>query len=681
MNLNLFDVDELNTKNRIDTLKKELNYHAHKYYVDDTPEITDAEYDKLYKELELLEQSNPKYVTPDSPTQRVGAVASEKFEQVEHKYRMYSLDNSNNQEELMEWYKRIRKEFPKEGDIELVCELKIDGLAMSLTYQDGIFIRGATRGNGLVGEDISNNLRTIKSIPLKLFRIDGKVPNQLEVRGEVYMPKTSFEKLNKKRRQLEEQEFANPRNAGSGSVRQLDPKVTASRDLALFAYSAIPEGYTPYPQTHSDVISLLKDLGFKVNPTSKVCQNIQEVIDYCKEWEDKRFTLDYATDGVVIKVNDISKQHELGHTARAPKWATAYKFPPEEVPTKLLDIEINVGRTGAITPVAILQPVQLAGTTVQRASLHNADEIARLDVRIGDVVVVKKAAEIIPKVVSVDIAKREEGLQPFTYPSTCPACGAEVEKREGEVNHYCTNEINCPAQVKGRLEYWVSREAMDIDGVGESVISQMVDLELIKDVSDLYALAQQDFMQLDKVAEKSAFNMYNAVQQSKNKPLSKFLNALGIRFVGKETAELLAQNFDSIKTLKEATIEQLEAVDGVGDKIALSIYEYFKNPNSIELLEKLEKYGVNPQAPKTVSGEGPLKDKTFVLTGTLNKMGRNEAGDLIKELGGKVTGSVSKKTSYVVAGDNPGSKYDKALKLGVIILTEVEFFDLIKNSN
>lgn len=417
-------------------------------------------------------------------------------------------------------------------------------------------------------------------------------------------------------------------------------------------------------------------MGLRTNKNSKICKNIDEVIKYCAQWEDKRFDLDYATDGVVVKVNDIAKQDEMGYTSRSPRWATAYKFPPEEALTTLLDIETNVGRTGAVTPVAILKPVQLAGTTVSRASLHNADEIQRLDVRIGDKVLVKKAAEIIPKVIKVDKDKRDKNLKPYTYPETCPVCGTTLERRKGEVAHYCPN-ITCPAQTKGRIEYWVSRNAMDIDGLGESIIAQLVDLEFIKDQADLYALSQQDLMQLEKIADKSAFNLYNAIQSSKTRPLNRLINALGIRFVGKETAEIISQHYESIDKLQEAPLEELEAIEGIGDKIAESIHEFFNNPNAQKLLEKLQQHGVKTQATTTKTGIGPLATKTFVITGTLDKMSRNEAGELVKELGGKVVNSVSKKTSYVVVGANPGSKYDKALKLDVIILNEQEFFNLL----
>ncbi|MFA6990092.1 MAG: NAD-dependent DNA ligase LigA [Candidatus Gastranaerophilaceae bacterium] len=673
-NLNLFNVED-----RIKTLRDEINRHNYLYYVEDNPQISDKEYDTLFNELKELEQAYPQYITPDSPTQRVGAVVSEKFEQIKHRFRMYSLDNSNSEEELLDWYERIKKVFSDETDIELVCELKIDGLAIALSYENGYFIKGATRGDGLTGEDITNNLKAIKSIPLKLFAKETPVPSLLEVRGEVYMPKASFEKLNEKRIANKEPLFANPRNAGAGSVRQLDPRITSERDLSMFSYAGIIEDEKTFNiSTHSESLEFLKKLGFKINNNYKICKNIQEVIDYCKEWDIKRFALGYATDGIVIKVNSFNKQRELGYTSRAPRWATAFKFPPEEVLTTINGIEINTGRTGAITPVALLEPVQLAGSTVSRASLHNADEIERLDVRIGDKVLVKKAAEIIPKVIKVDISQRPEFSQKFVYPTNCPSCDAPIVKKEGEVNNYCSNDINCPAQIKGKLEYWVSKEAMDIDGMGESITKQLVEKKFVENPADLYNLSQQDFLQLEKIAEKSALNLYNSVQQSKNRPLGKFINALGIRFVGKETAEIIAQSFGSFEKFKNASFEELEAIDGIGGKIAESIIEFFHNPKTEKFLKKLQLYGVNPQVADISFTEGPLKDKTFVLTGTLQKLTRDEASEKIKKLGGKVSNSVSKKTNYVVCGENPGSKYNKAQKLGVIILNENQFLDIIK---
>ena len=654
---------------RIEFLKDEINKSNYKYYVEDNPYLSDFEYDQMFAELKELENKYPVFKTPDSPTQRVGSV-SEKFFQHTHKYRLYSLDNTYNEEELKRWYERVCKEYNKE--LELVCELKIDGLAIALTYNDGLFSLGVTRGDGVTGEEITQNLKTIKAIPLKLFE-----PKSLEVRGEIYMPKSSFEKLNEEALASGDKVFANPRNAASGSLRQLDSSITAKRDLSMFTYTGIFENSEDKQiKTHYDGMMYLKKLGFKVNPNIRLVKNIQGAIDYCKEWATKRFDLDYATDGVVIKVNDFAIQKDLGYTSRAPKWATAFKFPPEEVSTKLLDIELNTGKTGIITPVAILEPVQLAGSTVARASLHNFDEIRRLDIRIGDIVLVKKAAEIIPKVVKVMDTAIHKSLPEYQIPDKCPACGGPLIEKEGEVGLYCENP-NCSRLMCAKIEYWVSKEAMDIDYIGPSVIQQLYDKKFISNPVDLYRLTMQDFMQLDLVKEKSASNMYTSVQNSKSRPLNRLLTALGIRHVGKETAEILAGEFGSIDALGKATLEELSMIEGIGDIIAKSIYDYFRDENNLKMLEDLKQLGLNPSsAPKAKSDI--LAGKTFVLTGTLQNMTRDEASSVIKSHGGKTSSSVSKKTSYVLAGENAGSKLDKAKDLGVIILTEDDFLEMIK---
>lgn len=652
---------------RINFLKDEINKANYKYYVEDNPSISDYEYDKMFAELKKLESENPLFISPDSPTQRVGSV-SEKFFPHKHKYRLYSLDNTYEYEDLQDWYKKIVKEY---GNQELVCELKIDGLAMALTYENGIFVRGVTRGDGITGEDITNNLKTVKAIPLKLFE-----PVDIEVRGEVYMPKESFEKLNEENLRNGEKLFANPRNAAAGSIRQLDSTITAKRDLSMFCYTAIITGNVKNPpQNHYESLMYLKKLGFKVNPNIKLCKNATEAIEYCKEWDEKRFSLDYATDGVVIKVNSFAVQQELGFTSRAPKWATAFKFPPEEVTTKLVAIEESVGKTGAITPIAILEPVQLGGSTVARASLHNFDEVGRLDVRIGDKVYIKKAAEIIPKVVKVIEDDEHYKLPQYTMPKNCPSCNSELHIHEGEVNLYCDNP-DCPAKRCAKVEYWVSKDAMDIDKIGPSIIEQLYNKGFIKTPVDLYKLTMQDFMQLDLVKEKSAFNMYNAIQESKNRPLSRFITAFTIRNVGKETAGVLASEFGTLENLKNASIEELSKVEGIGEIIAQDIFEFFRNPENIKMLEELKSLNVEP-APPIQNVSDKFKGKTFVLTGTLKNMTRDEASEKIKQLGGKTSSSVSKNTSYVIAGENAGSKLDKALKLNVIILTEDDFLEMI----
>ncbi len=652
---------------RIDFLKDELNKYAYNYYVLDNPLISDFEYDNLFNELKELEEKYPELITPDSPTQRVGGISSG-FEEHKHKYRLYSLDNTYNEEELRKWYERIQKEFSKK--VELVCELKIDGLAIALTYKNGLFTTGVTRGDGIIGENITQNLKTIKAIPLKLFE-DADV----EVRGEIYMPKTSFEKLNEESLARGEKVFANPRNAAAGSLRQLDSTITAKRDLSMFTYTAIIEKAEEQPKTHWDSIQYIKKLGFKTNPNIRLVDDIEGAIQFCKDWETKRFDLDYATDGVVIKVNRLDYQTELGFTSRAPKWATAFKFPPEEITTILMDIELGVGKTGAVTPVAILEPVNLAGSVVSRASLHNFDEIKRLDVRIGDRVLIKKAAEIIPKVIkSVDSPEHNE-LSVYQVPDKCPNCNSPLVEREGEVNLYCAN-LDCPSVAKARLEYWVSKEAMDIDFIGPSVIEKLFALGLVKCPVDFYKLTYEDFLKLDLVKEKSATNMYNSIQDSKSRPLSRFVTALSIRHVGKETAELLTNELPTIDDLKSASVEQLAGIEGIGEKIALSIYEFFHDEKNLQMIEDFQSLGFEFK-PLNINKTDELAGKTFVLTGTLQNMTRDEAGDKIKLRGGKTSSSVSKNTSYVVVGANPGSKLDKAEKLGVIILSEDEFLELI----
>ena len=651
----------------IKNLKEEINKHNYNYYVLDNPTISDFEYDKLFSRLKELESQNPQLVTPDSPTQRVGSIST-KFEEYKHKYRLYSLDNTYNEEELRKWYERVSKEFNE--NVKLVCELKIDGLAIALAYENGLFTRGVTRGDGIVGENITQNLKTIKAVPLRLF-----TPANLEVRGEIYMPKTSFEKLNEENLSSGEKLFANPRNAAAGSLRQLDSSITAKRDLSMFTYTAIIEKAEKAPKTHWDAIQYLKELGFKTNPNIRLVDDIDGAIQFCKDWETKRFDLDYATDGVVIKVNRFDYQNELGFTSRAPKWATAFKFPPEEMTTKLLDIELGVGKTGAVTPVAILEPVNLAGSVVSRASLHNFDEIERLDIRIGDRVLIKKAAEIIPKVIKVVDSEEHNNLPKYITPTYCPECNSPLVTREGEVNLYCANS-ECPSVVKARLEYWVSKEAMDIDFIGPSVIAQLYSLNLVKSPEDFYKLTFDDFLKLDLVKEKSASNMFNAIQESKTKPLSRFITALSIRHVGKETSELLVNELPSLEALKSATVEDLSKIEGIGDKIAQSIYEFFHNETNLKMIDEFLNLGFEFQS--TLQNKtNELEGKTFVLTGTLEKMTRDEASDKIKIRGGKTSSSVSKNTSFVVAGANPGSKLDKAEKLGVIILNEDEFFELI----
>lgn len=659
----------MQVEERIQYLKDEINKSNYKYYVEENPYLSDFDYDKMFTELKELEEKYPLLKTPDSPTQRVGSV-SEKFFSHTHKYRLYSLDNTYSAEELKKWYERVCKEYNKK--LQLVCELKIDGLAIALTYDKGLFTLGVTRGDGVTGENITPNLKTIKAIPLKLFE-----PKTLEVRGEIYMPKTSFEKLNEESLAKGEKVFANPRNAASGSLRQLDSKITAKRDLSMFTYTGIFEDAEDKNiKTHYDGMMYLKKLGFKVNPNIRLVDDIQGAIDYCNEWATKRFDLNYATDGVVIKVNDFAIQKDLGFTARAPKWATAFKFPPEEVATKVLDIEVNTGKTGIVTPVAILEPVQLAGSTVARASLHNFDEIKRLDIRIGDTVLIKKAAEIIPKVVKVMDTDIHESLPVVKPPKICPSCGAKLVERCGEVGLYCQNP-DCGSLMCAKIEFWASKDAMNIDNVGPSLIQQLYDKKFISNPVDLYRLTMQDLMQLDLVKEKSAMNIYTSIQESKTKPLNRLLTALGIRHVGKETADILSGEFATLDDIKNADVERLANIEGVGSIIAQSIYDFFHEERNVKMIEELKELGVNPVS-KVKPKSDKLAGKTFVLTGTLQNMTRDEASAIIKSHGGKTSSSVSKKTSYVLAGENAGSKLDKAQNLGVIILTEDDFLEMIK---
>ena len=657
-----------NISNRINFLKNEINKHNHLYYVEDNPSISDYDYDMLFKELQKLEKEHPELKTLDSPTERVGSV-SEKFFPHVHKHRLYSLDNTYNYEDLTLWYNKITEEYGK--DVELVCELKIDGLAIALTYEEGLFTMGVTRGDGVTGENITTNLKTIKAIPLKLFE-DANV----EVRGEIYMPKTSFEKLNEENLQKGEKLFANPRNAAAGSIRQLDSTITAKRDLSIFIYDAIFDKLGNAPKTHYDGMMYLKKLGFKINPNIKLCKNVQEAIEYCQEWKTKRTTLNYATDGVVIKVNNIAIRQELGFTARAPKWATAFKFPPEEAITKVEGIEYGVGKTGTITPVAKLTPVLLAGSTVSRASLHNFDEIRRLDVRIGDSVVIKKAAEIIPKVIKVVEDKQHHKRRRFYPPKKCPDCQSPLESPEGEVNLYCLNP-ECPSLIKAKIEFWVSKDAMDIDNIGPSLIEQLYSKGYVKSAVDLYRLTIEDFLKLDQVKEKSATNFYNAIQASKHNQLKRLITALVIKNVGKETSDILANEFGTLERLRQAPEEELAKINGVGEKMAKDIYEFFRNPVNVKMLDDLKELGVEP-TPVKMPESDVFKGKTFVLTGTLPTMTRDEASEIIKAHGGKTGSSVSRNTSFVLAGENPGSKLDKAKDLGVIILTEEDFLGMIK---
>lgn len=651
---------------KIDKLRNQIKKYNEAYYQKDSPLVDDATFDKFYRELKELEEKYPDYKPEEKLTNKVSGERSKKFKEHKHTYRLYSLDNSNNLEELRKWVEKTVKDLGETRKVSFVAELKIDGLACALTYKNGQLEIGSTRGDGFVGEDITKNLLTITDIPHKLPQ-----PLDIDVRGEVYMPISSFEKLNEQQTLNNEKLFANPRNAASGSLRQLNSEITKKRNLKFFSYAAIIESQNDI-KTHYETLDLLQSLGFSVNSNKKLCKNVEEIIEFCNFWENERFKLDYATDGIVIKVNELNFEEDLGYTSRAPKWATAYKFPPEKVWTKLVNIEYNIGKTGAITPVAIMQPVSLGGTIVKRASLHNFDEIKRLDLAIGDKVLVKKAAEIIPKVVE---AKHTDDMKPIKLPQKCPSCDSLLNKPENEVNFYCSN-ILCPSQIVAKLEFFASKSGMDIDGMGSQIVRQLYNLGLIKTFDDFYKLKYDDFLKLNLVKEKTATNLLNAINKSKNTTLAKFLTALSIKHVGKETALLISNDFNTLEKLENATFEQLAQIQGIGEKIAKSVYEWFKNEHNLNIVKDMLQLGVTFEEINNAQISDKFKDKTFVITGTLSQK-RSYYEEKIKQNGGKVSSQVSKNTSYVLCGENPGSKYDKALNLHVIILNEDEFNNML----
>lgn len=659
---------------RIDDLKDLLNQYSYEYYTLDKPTVPDAEYDKLMQELLGLEEKHPELVTTDSPTQRVGGKPLESFEKVEHRVPMLSLGNAFNEGDLRDFDRRVRQDVGEQ--VSYVCELKIDGLAISLRYEDGLFVQGATRGDGTIGEDITTNLRTIKSIPLRL-----KENIDIEVRGEAFMPKRSFEALNKEREGNGEELFANPRNAAAGSLRQLDPKIAAKRNLDIFLYGIGSTEELPI-DSHSDGLDYLERLGFKTNPERRRCANIDEVTQFIEGWTEKRPNLPYEIDGIVIKVDSFEQQEQLGTTAKSPRWAIAYKFPAEEVMTQLIDIELSVGRTGVVTPTAILEPVRVAGTTVKRASLHNEDLIREKDIKIGDYVIIKKAGDIIPEVVSVVEEKRTGDEQEFLMPTGCPECGSELVRLEDEVALRCINP-KCHAQIREGLIHFVSRNAMNIDGLGEKVITQLFAANLIEDVADIFRLDRDELLKLERMGEKSVDNLLTAIEASKSNSLEKLLFGLGIRHVGAKAAKTLAQVFETMDALQKATIEDLINIDEIGEKMADSIVAYFEKNEVSQLIDELKSYDVNMvyKGPKIVNIEeidSIFAGKTIVLTGKLEQMGRNDAKKELEALGAKVTGSVSKKTDIVIAGEDAGSKLDKALELGLEVWDEARMLQELK---
>lgn len=655
---------------KIKSLREQIRKHDYLYYVLNQPQISDEEYDRLFSELKKLEQQHPELITSDSPTQRVSDKPIEGFAQVKHAIAMLSIDNTYSEEELKDFDQRVAKGLGTKN-YQYVVEPKIDGLAVSLRYEKGRLALGATRGDGETGDDVTNNIRTIRAIPLSL---QGDVPDVLEVRGEVYMPKKAFEKLNEEKEQQGQPLFANPRNAAAGSLKLLDAKITAQRKLSFFAY-ALGEVSRPFAKTHYESLEKFKKLGLPVNPNTKKAADIDEVIEICNRWEKKRFELDFQIDGLVIKIDRFDQHDILGATGRAPRWCMSYKYAAEQAQTKVLSIDVQVGKTGILTPVANLQPVLLAGTTVKRASLHNFDEINRLDVRVGDTVMIEKAGEIIPQVVEVKKELRPAGAKSFKPPVKCPICGSKVEKDPDGVYIRCTSS-NCPAQLKEKLRYFAGRDQMDIENLGPALIEQLVDSGTVKDFADLYKLDVKQLAELERMAQKSAQNVIDGIEKSKSRSLARLIAAIGILHIGGQNAEILAEHFGSIEAIKKATVEDLTEIDQIGPVLAKSIYEYFRNSNNLKVIDKLIAAGVSTEQKQTQKSN-KLASKTFVVTGTLENFSRSQIEQTIKKHGGKTLSSVSKKTDYVLAGTEPGSKFDKAQQLGVKVINEKQFLQMI----
>jgi DNA ligase (NAD+) len=660
---------------RVEELRRQIREHDYRYYVLAEPIISDFEYDMLMRELIELERQYPELVTPDSPTQRVGGAPTKEFPTVTHPVPMLSLNNAFTIEEIRDFDRRVAELLEGEK-YRYVAELKFDGVAVRLKYENGILVLGATRGDGVQGDDITNNIKTIRSIPLRLINPDEKFLN-IEVRGEVYMNKVDFEKLNEERERLGEKIFANPRNATAGTLKLQDPKLVAQRPLRFFAYYLMAEGVEL--ESHYENLQILKRLGFPVCEQVKLCESIDEVIEFWRYWEERRDELPYEIDGIVVKVDSIRQQEILGAIAKSPRWAIAFKFTPRQAQTKLLGITLQVGRVGTITPVAELQPVPLGGVIITRATLHNEDYIKEKDIRVGDTVIVERSGEVIPKIVGVVLEKRPPDAVPFVFPKNCPVCGGPIERPAGEANYYCENP-ECPAQVRARIEHFASRGAMDIEGLGEAIVDKLVTLGFLKNYADIYDLHKHKakLVRIEGFGEKSVQNLLNSIENSKKQPFHRVLYALGIRYVGSETAKLLADAFGSIDKLMNASVEQISSVYGIGPRIAESVYKFFHDERNLELIKRLKEAGLNFEVKPEEKAKKKLAGKTFVFTGTLKNFTREEAKEKVEELGGKVSNSVSRKTDYVVVGENPGSKYDKARQLGVKIITEEEFLELIK---
>ncbi len=662
-------------RKEIEDLREKLRYHEYRYYVLDEPEISDAAYDRLMNRLKELEAAHPELVTPDSLTVRVGGTPRDGFQKVQHVRPMLSLDNAFSYDALREFDRRVR-EGSGQQKIEYIAEHKFDGLSISLQYEDGMLVRGVTRGDGTTGEDVTPNVKTIRSIPLRVDAAalkKNKVPVEFEVRGEIMMTKKAFEALNREQERIGGKIFVNARNSAAGAVRVLDPAITAARRLDFFAYYLLVDGKVPFPK-HSDSLQALKQLRFRASDDWKLCAGIEAVTAYCDDWDSKREKLPYEIDGVVVKVNSIPIQNELGYTSKAPRWAIAFKYPARQETTVVNDIIVQVGRTGTLTPVALLEPVQVGGVTVSRSTLHNMDEIERLGLQIGDTVLIERAGEVIPHVLKV--TKEGKQRKPFRMPKQCPECGSAIHHIEGEVAYRCVNAA-CPAKRKESILHFAGRHAMNIDGLGDKIVDQLVDKGLVKDVADLYVLKEDEVAGLERMAEKSAQNLLEEIGASKKISLERLIYALGIQFVGERTGQLLAEHFSSLEELAAAKEEQLEEVPEVGPKVAASIVEFFSEAANRQLIKKLNKIGVHPTAEKRVVKSQKLVGKSFVFTGGLANRSREEAGEIVQQHGGKVSGSVSKKTDYVVVGADPGSKYDKAKELGVPILTESEFEALL----
>jgi DNA ligase (NAD+) len=664
--------DRARANARIRQLVEEIAHHDFKYYAEDSPEISDFEYDKLVSELKDLESIHPDLVQADSPTQRVSGTPLERFPQVEHKVSMLSLGNCYSAEELKEFDARVRKVLGEAQKVEYVVEPKIDGLGIALLYEDRLLIRGATRGDGRVGEDVTTNIRTIKSVPLKLRQ--GGPLRTAEVRGEVYMPTDGLRKLNKEREAAGEPLFANPRNAAAGSIRQLDPKIAASRPLDAYFYT-LSYSERPMPATHVECLEMMRASGLRTNPHTVKFGSIEQVVDYISSWESKREKIGYDIDGMVVKVNSLEQQSRLGYTSKEPRWAIAYKYPPKQMTTKLLDIQVQVGRTGALTPVAVLEPVQVGGVTVSHATLHNEDEVNRKDLRIGDIVLIERAGEVIPQVVKPVVERRTGGEKPFEMPKECPVCGSKAVREEGEAVRRCVN-ASCPAQVKERLTHFCSRDAMDCEGVGPALVDRLVENKLVTNASDLYRLTKGDLQKLEGIKEKSSQKIVNTIKGSFDRDFSRVLFALGIRHVGWTTAAALADAVGGMDKLQSTSAEELSRIEGIGNVVAESVRDFFDNPENKRLVEGLRKAGLKMEAEKRP--KGPLEGKVFLFTGELKSMSRSEAEELVASLGGKAGDSVTKSTDFVVVGEDPGSKLAKAKRMGKTIIDEKAFIELTK---